>query len=249
MYIIRSFFTRFLACVIAWGCVISSHNYTPEICRNINSDDCFYAHVWFINNSYYLCTPLLKRRCPATGKYLTTQEENNKPDADNVSGGTNGDTSQELTYDQKVFISTVYAEATTSASGYPVSPVARQAVACVIMNRIGQREWARFQTAGDVCAYSGFSAHGSYNYQECMKYLDNRDGSNQQIEELISQVLPIYTGEISDITGGAQLFYTPAAMKPHTQLGWNFGLLEEVIISGVDPYFEGRFYRYKGSTG
>ena len=159
---------------------------------------------------------------------------------------TNEDMSQELTYDQKVFISTVYAEATTSALGYPVSPIARQAVACVIMNRIGQREWTRFQTAEDVCAYSGFSAYGSYNYQECMKYLENRDGSNLVIEELISQVMPVYTGELPDITGGAQLFYTPAAMKPHTELRWNFGLLEEVIISGIDPYFEGRFYRYKG---
>ena len=249
MYIIQSFFTRLLVCVMVSGCVISSHNYAPESCRYINSDDCFCAHVGFSNNAFFCSKTPLKRCCPSTGLYLTAHEEDNKPDVDDVTDETNGDTSQELTYDQKVFISTVYAEATTSASGYPVSPVARQAVACVIMNRIGQREWARFQTAGDVCAYSGFSAHGSYNYLECMKYLDNRDGSNQQIEELISQVLPIYTGEISDITGGAQLFYTPAAMKPHTQLGWNFGLLEEVIISGVDPYFEGRFYRYKGSTG
>lgn len=154
--------------------------------------------------------------------------------------------SEELTPDQKIFIATIYAEALVSANGNYVSPIARQAIACVIMNRIGQREWARFQTAGEVCAFSGFSAHGSYNYQECMKYLDNRDGSNQQIEELISQVLPIYTGELPDITGGAQLFYTPAAMRPHTELHWNFGLLEEVILSGVDPYFEGRFFRYKG---
>jgi len=154
--------------------------------------------------------------------------------------------SDDLTPDQKIFIATIYAEATVSANGYYVSPIARQAIACVIMNRVGQREWASYQTAGDVCAYSGFSAHGSYNYQECMKYLDNRDGSNQLIEELISQVMPIYTGELPDITGGAQLFYTPAAMKPHTELRWNFNLLEEVIISGVDPYFEGRFYRYKG---
>ena len=154
--------------------------------------------------------------------------------------------SNDLTPDQKVFIATIYAEALVSANGNYVSPIARQAIACVIMNRIGQREWARFQTAGEVCAFSGFSAHDSYNYQECMKYLDNRDGSNQQIEELISQVLPIYTGELPDITGGAQLFYTPAAMRPHTELHWNFGLLEEVILSGVDPYFEGRFFRYKG---
>ena len=151
-----------------------------------------------------------------------------------------------LSYDQKVFVSTIYAEANVAANGYPLSPIARQAVACVIMNRIGQREWERFTCASEICAYTGFTAYGNAHFQECMDYLNERDGSNLRIEEIISEVMPVYTGEISDITGGAQIFYTPAAMRPNKKdLGWNPALLREVIISGIDPYFEGRFFKYK----
>lgn len=50
----------------------------------------------------------------------------------------------------------------------------------------------------------------------------------------------------NDITGGAQLYYTPATMKPAgSRPNWDFDVLTEVTISGVDPYYEGRFYKYK----
>ena len=65
-------------------------------------------------------------------------------------------------------------------------------------------------------------------------------------EQIIQDVMPIYCGEAEDFTMGAQLFYTPSAMEPGKQSpGWNFDLLEEVIIPGIDPYYEGRFFRYK----
>lgn len=49
----------------------------------------------------------------------------------------------------------------------------------------------------------------------------------------------------SDITGGCQLYFTPAAMKPAGSVAhWNFSILTEVIIPGVDFYYEGRFYKY-----
>ena len=153
---------------------------------------------------------------------------------------------KELTEDQKVFISTIAGEATITAQGYSVSPLARQAIANVIMNRIGQREWARYTSAADICACTGFGGYKSYLFHACMDYLNHRDGSNEEIELLIEQVLPVYEGKVSDITGGAQLFYTPAAM-PKGVKGprWDSSKLKEVLISGVDPYYEGRFFRYK----
>lgn len=49
----------------------------------------------------------------------------------------------------------------------------------------------------------------------------------------------------SDITGGCQLYFAPAAMQPAgSMLNGNFSILTEVIISGVDSYYEGRFYKY-----
>jgi len=77
-----------------------------------------------------------------------------------------------------------------------------------------------------------------------MNYLNNRDGSNAIYESIIWDVMSAYC---YDITDGAQLYYTPAAMTNATKTpnGWNFNLLTEVNVYGVDPYYEGRFYRYK----
>ena len=75
-----------------------------------------------------------------------------------------------------------------------------------------------------------------------MDYLDNRDGSNAIYESVISDVLAAYEG---DITGSCQLYYTPAAMVPADSLpAWDFSLLVEVSIPGVDSYYEGRFFMY-----
>lgn len=224
--------------------------YSPELCRYINPGDYSCILDGSASNAYTFCSnnPMTLPPPPATGPWSfhgfvsdeaveRLQESGHNSEADE---------NAELTYDQKVFIATICAEVTSSAQGYPVSPIARQAVACVIMNRIGQREWEKYKSAAEICAYTGFTAYGNAHFKECMDYLNRRDGSNALVEEIISQVLPIYLGEIPDITGGAQIFYTPAAMSPHrTELGWNPSLLQEVIISGVDPYYEARFFRYK----
>ena len=145
-----------------------------------------------------------------------------------------------LTQDQKVFVATIAAEAITTGTN------GRKGVANVIMNRIGQREWSDYQTAWEVCAYSGFDAYGNNNYLACMDYLNNRDGSNSGYEQLISEVIPIYNGEEVDITGGCQLYYSPATMSPPgSQPKWNYSVLEEVTVPQVDPYYEFRFFRYK----
>lgn len=227
---------------------VDGRYYAPEICRYINPGD-FSAILENPELSPYIFSKNDPVNIPKVGEGKRrewngpSEEQQVLVDAMN----TDYDTEKhlELSYDQKVFVSTIYAEATSTAQGYYVSPLARQAIANVIMNRIGQREWTKYKTAAEICAYTGFTAYGNYYYEECMDYLNAQDGSNELIEEILAEVLPVYTHELPDITGGAQIFYTPAAMHPGRSLGWNSALLEEVIISGVDPYYEARFFRYK----
>jgi len=150
---------------------------------------------------------------------------------------------KQLTTDQKVLIATIAAEATVTAQGNPVSSAGRQAMANVAINRVGSREWSKYTTVAEICQFTGFDGYGSKNYQACMTYLNSRDGSNATYEAIILDVMAAYD---NDITGGAQLYYTPAAMKPAGSTpNWNFSVLTEVSIPGVDPYYEGRFYKYK----
>ena len=79
-----------------------------------------------------------------------------------------------------------------------------------------------------------------------MAYLNARDGSNATYEAIIDDVPPIYYKEIPDNTTGCQLYYTPSTMKPpgSTPRGWDFKILTEVLLSGVDSYYEGRLFKY-----
>ena len=148
-----------------------------------------------------------------------------------------------LDSEEKVLIATIAAEATVTAKGDPVSSEGRQAMANVALNRVGSREWSRYNSVSEICAYTGFDGYGSDNYYLCLYYLENRDGSNKIYEGIIWDVMKAYT---SDITDGCQLYYTPAAMIPAGATpNWNFNLLEEVQMAGVDSYYEGRFFKYK----
>ena len=119
-----------------------------------------------------------------------------------------------------------------------MSSAARQAMANVAMNRLGKREWSKYETVAEICEYTGFDGYGNKNYQACMTYLNSRDGSNAIYESIISDVLPVYNGEIADNTNGCQLYYTPAAMKPPgSEPKWNFSVISEVDVPGVDPYY------------
>ena len=144
--------------------------------------------------------------------------------------------------DEKVLIATIAAEGTVTVNGEPVSSSARQAMANVALNRVGSREWSKYKTEADICKETGFDGYGGKNYQQCMDYLNNRDFSNKVYEQVIWDVMKAYS---YDITDGCQLYYTPAAMSPAGSVPkWNFGLLTEVSIPGVDPYYEARFFKY-----
>ena len=115
-------------------------------------------------------------------------------------------------------------------------------MANVAINRAGCREWSKYTSVSDICRYTGFDGYGSANYYACMEYLENRDGTNQTYESIIWDVLQAYE---NDITQGCQLYYTPAAMSPPgSKPNWDFSLLIEVTIPGVDSYYEGTFYKY-----
>jgi len=148
----------------------------------------------------------------------------------------------EFSNDEKVLIATIAAEGTVTAENKPVSPTARQAMANVALNRVGKREWAQYKSVSEICRYSGFDGYNTYNYFACMEYLNNRDFLNATYEAIIWDVARAY---LYDVTGGCQLYYTPAVMTPPgSSPSWNFSVLTEVTISGVDPYYEGRFYKY-----
>ena len=148
-----------------------------------------------------------------------------------------------LNEEEQVLVATIAAEATVAANGNPVSSEARQAMANVVLNRVGQREWSQYSSVAEICQYTGFDGYGNENYEECLKYLNNRDGSNKTYEAIIWDVMTAYS---NDITNGCQLYYTPAAMTNASGVpNWNFDVLIEVNITGIDPYYEGRFYKYR----
>ena len=244
---------------------LQSRYYSPEVGRFINADALITTGQGLLGNNMFaycrnspVCLIDPDGDCPHDGKFYTSgvfegQFEYN-PNCTlcamhgefiliGPSGVLIDMTTFDLTEDQKVLIATMAAEATVTAQGEYVSPQARQAMANVALNRVGKREWAKYKTVADICAYTGFDGYGSRDYYACMHYLNNRDGSNAVYEEIIWDTMKAYEW---DITDGCQLYYTPATMySPGREPSWNFGLLQEVIIPGVDSYYEGRFFRYR----
>ncbi len=86
-----------------------------------------------------------------------------------------------LSDELNLFVATVYGEAASS------SPEAKRAVANVIVNRVGKREWSILKTVSDVIKFSHFDAYKNPNVpcKEATEYLKNRDGTNASIEETI----------------------------------------------------------------
>lgn len=154
-----------------------------------------------------------------------------------------------LTEEEILFVETIYGEANRC------SEYSWQAIANVIMNRIGIREWRNYTTVTEVIKNSGFDSYTYKNdpFREAVAYFENRDYSNATIEQMIEIVIPIYRGNGEDITGGAVLYYSPNAQSQlHKQNpdkyrevpNWNFSLLEEVIITGAEND-DFKFYKYK----
>ena len=65
---------------------------------------------------------------------------------------------------------------------------------------------------------------------------------------------PVYQRGVADVTGGAQLYYSPNAQRALRRKNprlyperpsWNFSLLERAEVAGLLPTDDFVFYRYK----
>lgn len=153
----------------------------------------------------------------------------------------------------KLLIATIYGEAATS------SEIAWQSIACVVLNRIGVREWSRHKTATDIIKNTGFDAYTHRNKpyitaEDYMKENQNSPGNNKIIEKMISCLTPIYLKKKSDITNRAVLYYSPKAQAALHKINpkvwkstpnWNFNLLDEVNIPSLLSSDDFKFYKYK----
>ena len=106
--------------------------------------------------------------------------------------------------EEKIAICTVCGEA------FHAADAVQKAIAHVIVNRIGYREWSYCHTAEDIAKYTGFNACElrSKHFQDAETYLEERCG-DERFERVIRNVLPVLRKEEEDFTGGCVLFYSP----------------------------------------
>lgn len=155
-----------------------------------------------------------------------------------------------LSDEEILFVTTIYGEADAC------SEYSWQAIANVIINRIGIREWKENTTVSEVIMNTGFDAYTYPNvpFREAQKYFEDRNYTNAKIEEMIRVVIPVYRGNVEDITDGAVLYYSPEALKnlhekypkkyPNEKPDWDFSQLEKVEMEGIEDD-DFLFYRYK----
>ncbi len=154
----------------------------------------------------------------------------------------------------RLIVATVNGEAANS------STVAQKAILCVIMNRVGKREWARYHTVSGIIQHTGFDAYRQKiaPYTHAFQYITARDARklNGRLETMIKALLPIYKKKQADITSGAQLYYSPKAQaalhkkfpKSYTKdvpADWNFSVLQECTVPGLGASDDFKFFKYK----
>jgi len=142
------------------------------------------------------------------------------------------DINYKLDKDEAFFVAVVSAESVGEGElGWKV-------VANVIMNRVGQREWEKLKTPRAVMEQPGqFSClndGGSPQYKKAVNYLKNRTNNNNKYEQLIAVVMPIYHGETTDITNGAQLYYSPKSMVPPGSKPYWADKYKRIYVSGIN---------------
>lgn len=154
----------------------------------------------------------------------------------------------------RIFLATIYGESAQS------SPAAWRAIASVILNRVGVREWKRHKTPLAVIANTGFDAfsHRNSPYQVAYKVLaaPYLAEPRSNMRRLMDAVIPIYEGQ-EPRTTDAQLYYSPKAQaqlhKKNPRVWpaaprWKFELLEAVDVPGTerDDFL---FFRYRLPAG
>ncbi len=150
-----------------------------------------------------------------------------------------------------ILISTIYGEANTESS------VSWQAIAFVIMNRVGKYEWSKYKTVTEIITKTGFDActHKNSGFQFAMEYMKKKpDKKNEKLEKMIQLITPIYLKEQSDITDNAVFYYSPKAQaKLHAKNPEKYkkspgfaisSKTKEVSISGLLNTDDFIFYKY-----
>lgn len=158
-------------------------------------------------------------------------------------------------YEQKMFIATIFAETSVCSN------TAGVAVANVIMNRVNNKtysSWASYNTAQEIIENTGFDAYSQKtgNYQDAMSYLNGTYYNkilSEYVDKLIEICMPVYWGEVDDITNGAVFYYSPKKQaelhKIYPQIypeipSFMDEPLEEVKIPGTEND-DLRFYKFK----
>ena len=108
-----------------------------------------------------------------------------------------------LNAEQKKFVAVIAGEAIGANAR------TQKAVGHTIMNRVNEPRdiWVHVKSVSDVLIPSQYNAVGLPQYNQCMSYLDSRDGKNDEYESLIAAVMPVYYGEEPDFTGGAHYIF------------------------------------------
>jgi hypothetical protein len=144
------------------------------------------------------------------------------------------------TEEARIFCATVAGEA------LGCSVAAQKAVASVILNRVGRREWSRWKTPLQVIAMSGFDAfeHENAPYVQALQMLRKYpDGGMGALLRLVAAVMPLYQGLEAPIPG-IVLYYSPKALRALHEKnpkvwrspvpGWRFEQLEPVDVPGAE---------------
>lgn len=165
-----------------------------------------------------------------TGRWWV--DENGVWDPDKKEDENYYDINYELDKDEEFFVAVVAAESVGEGElGWKV-------VANVIMNRVGQREWEDLKTPKAVMQqkdqFSCLKNGGSNQYKLAVNYLKNRKDDNNKYEQLISVVMPIYHGEVTDITNGAQLYYSPKSMVPPGSKPYWADKYKRIYVNGIN---------------
>ena len=147
------------------------------------------------------------------------------------SGKSDYDITYNLNEDEALFVAVVAAESIGEGQ------LAWQVVSNVIMNRVGQREWSKLTTPTEVMKqkyqFSCLNDGGSPQYLKAVNYLKNRVDDGNTYEQIISVVMPIYHREVSDITGGAQLYYSPKSMVPPGSAPSWASVYKQITVPGI----------------
>lgn len=142
------------------------------------------------------------------------------------------DITYELSEEEKLFVAVISGESVGEGE------LAWKVVANVIMNRIGQRHWSNLNTATEVMTqprqFSCLNNGGEPQYLLAVEYLKNRVDNGNMYEQIIATVMPIYHREVPDITGGAQLYYSPKSMTPKGSAPSWASEYKQISVEGID---------------